>query len=55
MQAYSNPVQTTQRKESVNQTGDKADDIVLPSSIVDPRPEHELGVVMGRCLGHDHN
>ena len=55
----SNAVQTPKTIHWVDKTSDEADDIVFPTSIVDPRPEDKLWISMGRGAGnhcnHHHN
>ena len=42
-------VQAAETIQRIDETGDEADPIVAPASVVDPRLEDEGGVLMGGC------
>jgi hypothetical protein len=43
---YRDSIQTTKRVHRINQPGDKADYIVVPTGVVDLGAKHKLAVVM---------
>lgn len=51
----SNTVQTSKTVEGVNETGDEADDLVLPARIVDPSLEDKVGASVRRSAGNHSN
>lgn len=47
------PVQATQTVQWIDETGDKANDIVVPAGIVDPGPEDKF-LALVRRSARDH-